>query len=76
MALQLGDPIWVESLMNIQEWKNRCRKYPTSHLSLPPAEFDSEFKWRKGMGASIPEDKRKLINDRLDILMREKGLIK
>jgi len=48
-GLQEGGPIWVESLMTRDEWKERYKKYPTSTVPEPPV-FDAKFykggKWR------------------------------
>jgi hypothetical protein len=48
-GIKEGPPIWVESLMNVQEWKERVKKYPTSTLPEPPS-YDKEYykggKWR------------------------------
>lgn len=50
-----GPPIWVESLMNVQEWKERVKKYPSSSVPEPPQYNLSKYKggvWRQGMGAT------------------------
>ena len=70
--MKAGDPIWVESLMTPAEYKEAHKLYPTTVLtSSAPAEFDCEFKWRKGMGAVIPKEEIDRVNKNLD-LMRKK----
>lgn len=48
-GLKEGPPIWVESLLSREEWIERVRKYPTSHIPEPPA-YDEKYykggKWR------------------------------
>ena len=70
--MKQGDPIWVESLLTREEWKECKQKYPSSYnLPEPPAEFECEFKWRKGMGSTLSPDKIRRINERIDTMMRE-----
>lgn len=54
------EPIWVESLMNIHEWRENVRKYPTCRVPSPP-QYDPQYykggTWRKGMGSTpTPEE--------------------
>ena len=48
-GIKEGPPIWVESLMTREEWKERCKKYPTSTIP-EPVQYDPEYhkggKWR------------------------------
>jgi len=48
-GIKEGPPIWVESLMTREEWKERYKKYSTSSEPEPP-QWDKEFykggKWR------------------------------
>lgn len=48
-GIKVGEPIWVESLMNHEEWKERTKKYETSIIPEPP-QYDKEKyaggKWR------------------------------
>lgn len=66
--MKLGEPIWVESLMNDKDYSEMSRLYPNTYAkgSKKVEEFDCDFKWRKGMGASIPIGERELVNKRLD----------
>jgi len=75
--METGKPIWVESCMTKEEWKARYREgYPSSTVSEPPAEFDCEFKWRKGMGSKLTADEINRINARIDYLLESACLIK
>jgi len=67
---QEGKPIWVESLMTTQEWKDRVKKYPTSKIPEPVEEFEGEFKWRKGMGKSLSPQEIQIINERLQAVLK------
>lgn len=65
----VGEKIWVESLMTPAEWNQRHKVgYGSSIKPWPPKEFDCEFKWRKGMGATLNQEEIKRINDNLDKL--------
>lgn len=68
--MEKGERIWIESVLTKEEYKNYGRKYPAICSGIAPAEFDCEFKWRKGMGASLPSDQIDLINGRLDELKK------
>lgn len=73
MALQEGKPIWVESLMTPAEIKEYAKTYSTCQASRNGEtfpEFDSEFKWRKGMGATLSVEERVLINARIDAVLK------
>lgn len=60
-----GPPIWVESLMTREEWKQNVRNYPkTCHIS-EPVEYNPNYhkggKWRDRMGRGYtPEEIRKI----------------
>lgn len=48
-GIKEGPPIWVESLMTREEWKERVKKYPTSIVPEPPAYNAEHYKggkWR------------------------------
>jgi len=48
-GIKEGPPIWVESLMTREEWKERYKKYPTSSVPEPPQyikEYYKGGKWR------------------------------
>lgn len=75
--MKTGEPIWVESCLTREEWKKCKQKYPSSYnLPEPPAEFDCEFKWRKGMGAGLTTDEINRINTRIDYLKESACLLK
>jgi hypothetical protein len=66
-----GDPMFVESLMTVQEWRERMRKYKTS-LSYEEGHKlkPNLFKWRYRMGQGFPLSEIKLFNERLDTLLK------
>lgn len=68
MSIQQGERIWCESLMTLQEWKDRVKKYPTSTQPNPPEIFDCEFKWRWNMGAGLSSQEIKVTSQRIDNL--------
>ena len=48
-GLEVGEPIWVESLLTREEWKDNFQKYATCILSEPPMYDENEYKggkWR------------------------------
>jgi hypothetical protein len=63
--METGDPIWIESLMSDGEWKEYHKRFPKMCSAKKPQMFECDFKWRHLMGAPIPQDQIKLINDRI-----------
>lgn len=63
-------PIWVESLLTPQEWKENRRIYKTTASEEPPQMFEGDFKWRYGMGAFLSKDEIQLINKRIDAVLK------
>lgn len=49
-GIKEGPPIWIESLMTRDEWKERCKKYPSTSTVSEPVEYNPEYhkggKWR------------------------------
>lgn len=73
--METGKPIWVESLMTKEEWKQCKQKYPSSYnMPEPPAEFDCDFKWRKGMGNYLTPAQIENINSGIDRIMEKAKL--
>jgi hypothetical protein len=69
--METGKPIWVESLLTKEEWKQCKQKYPSSYnLSEPPVEFDCDFKWRKGMGKNLTSQQIQKFNDDMDVIIK------
>lgn len=68
-----GKPMFVETLMNKDEWNTRRKTFLTSHLSWEEAWKDkpNSFKWRKNMGGTLPPDEIKNINANLDYIMQQ-----
>lgn len=67
---EVGEPIWVESLLSATEWKEQSRIYPKTHRrSTPPRMFECDFKWRYGMGASLKPEEIEIINKRIDSIL-------
>lgn len=69
-GLEVGPPLWVESLMTREEWKARYKLYPSSTIPNPPPEFPCEFPWRKGMGNLLSQKEIDIINVRIDNLKK------
>lgn len=70
-GMEVGPPIFVESIMTIQEWKERVKKYPTSSLPEPPQYIADKYKggvWRKGMGASPSKEEMTKMNKEIESL--------
>jgi len=65
-----GPPIWVESLMSHEEYREYCKKYPT--VCNPPmykiGDLNKHDKWRYKMGSGFTADEIKMINKRIDEL--------
>lgn len=49
-GIKEGPPIWVESAMTREEWRERHRKYPKTSTISEPIEYDPSYykggKWR------------------------------
>lgn len=70
----LGEPMYVESLMTPQEWKDNMMRYPsTSHLffSRMNKGKTNSFKWRFGMGGGLSPTEIANINSNLDYLLKK-----
>lgn len=65
-----GDPIYVESLLNTEEYMKCAGKYNT-YRTRKTVFFTSEFMWRYRMGESLPEDKILLMNKRFSELLQK-----
>jgi len=75
--LKLGPPIYVESLMNLSEYREMSRKYSTycTHSPRDLSKFDEhEFKWRYGMGKVVPIAERNIIRLRLLDILNKAGI--
>lgn len=69
-GIKEGPPIWVESLMTPEEWKQSVIKYPaTCHLKNPPMFFKSDMEWRWHMGKGLEQWEINNINNNIDFLM-------
>jgi hypothetical protein len=77
-GIQEGPAIYIESILSLKEFSEMPRLFPnTCHLKQPRqmSEFESgEFKWRLGMGNVLSADEIKLINKRIDDMMKKAGL--
>lgn len=71
-----GKPIWVQSLLSDEEYRECARKYPEvfGNDNKAPAMFDCDFKWRYGMGDPLSPQEIKIINDRLAFVLKRAGL--
>lgn len=73
---QDAKPIWVESLMTAQEYKECSQKYPNTYKSnKPPYMFEGEFYWRLNMGGKLNTKQIKLQNERLDQLKLQADVV-
>ena len=69
-----GLPMFVETICNKQEWNDNMKKYPsTCHLTWEEAwkPKPNTFKWRNGMGSSLPQEEINNINGNLDYLRKQ-----
>ena len=70
-----GKPIWVESLMTTEEWKQMSKKYHATYNSKEPTkEFDCDFKWRKGMGDKVSTQEIAKQNAWVDDMLRKANI--
>jgi hypothetical protein len=70
-GIEEGPPIWVESVLSNEDWKDTYKKYPNTHnLKEKPAFFKSDYEWRYRMGAGIPQDQIDLITKRFDTMLK------
>lgn len=61
-------PIWAESLLSLEEWKEQAQKYPQSYSTKePPTMFECDFKWRYGMGERLSAKEIETISKKLDL---------
>lgn len=70
----VGDPIWVESLMTVEEHALAHKKYPNTVRTSKPIQYDPNYHkggtWRKGMGANLTAEEIKISNDNFDNLTK------
>lgn len=70
-GIEEGPAIWVESLLSSEEWVASRKQHPnTHHLKNKPTFFKSDYEWRWGMGAGIPQETIDLMSKRLDIMRK------
>ena len=74
--MQEGKPIWTESLLTDKEYEEMSKKYPTTYSKggKKISMYDCEFKWRFGMGACLNTEEIKLINSRMDFILKSAGI--
>lgn len=67
-----GPPIWVESLMTREEWKENVRKFPTTCHIPEPVEYNPNYhkggKWRDRMGRGYTPEEIIKMNKTMDNL--------
>lgn len=71
----VGDPIWIESVLSTQEYREVAKSYPALFSNGPIApHYDKNHykdgKWRAGMGDYLNRDEAKMINDRIALLYK------
>jgi len=73
-----GKPIWVESLLSEQEYKECAKKYPNTYTkgNTKIEMFEGEMKWRYGIGTSLSKIEISTINERLDSVLKKAGVYK
>lgn len=71
--METGEKIYVESVLTDVEYSECAKKYPSTFANgnKKPAFFNSEFKWRYRMGGNIPADEIKIMNARLDMILKQ-----
>lgn len=76
--MALGKPMWVESLMTDAQVKYFSKIYSTYNTNVEKYTFEEcEYKWRYGMGGGLTPIEIKVINSRLDYVLRKaRGLLK
>lgn len=73
MAENKSEPIWVESILTPEEYRDAAKKYPSvfssgSKAPLYDLNHHSGGKWRAGMGKGYSESEIAQINKNLDNL--------
>jgi hypothetical protein len=69
--MEVGEKIYVESLLSDTEYRECSKKYPSTYQSSnKPPFINSEFKWRYRMGPSMTEEEIKIFNKNVEILKR------
>ena len=70
-GIKEGPPIWVETLLSSEEWKQNTVNYPsTCHLKTAPMFFKSDFEWRYRMGKNLDEKEVLNVNNNIEYLMK------
>jgi len=73
-----GPPMYVESLMSREDWRENTKTYDTCNIPEPPEESDpkykNKFKWRKGMGANLTAQEIRTVNLRIDAVIAKSKL--
>lgn len=76
--IEEGPPLFMESLMSAQEFRENKRRYPkTQHLEVvrPLSAFkEGEFKCRYRMGAPLLSEEIASVNYNLDYLRKKAGI--
>ena len=69
-----GKPIWVESLLTDEEYRQCAKKYPTTYSNGPNKvpEFECEFKWRHRMGGYCTPEEVALSNKRWEEILKKR----
>lgn len=69
-GIEEGPPMWVESLMTFEEWKEQRQIRKTySRKPLPPDPSKYEVFWRRGMGAFLKKEEIDNINHNINCLL-------
>ena len=68
----VGDPIWVESIMTPEEYREAAKKYPSMFNGTKPTPYDPNHhlggRWRYNMGKGYTPEEIILINNHFDNL--------
>lgn len=66
-----GPPVWVESCMSEQEYRDYCKKYSTTNPPLyKVSDFNKHTKWRHGMGSGLSQDEITKIDNEINSLKK------
>lgn len=70
--METGERIYVELVLTDAEYTESYKKYPSTYQNkTKPSFFNCEFKWRYRMGSGIPADEIKIMNARLDLILKQ-----
>lgn len=74
---KVGEPIWVESLLNDSDYAECAKRYPNTYVkgSKKVQFFKSDYEWRWRMGGNVTAEEIKKNNKWYDMLLKEAKLV-